>query len=70
MALGEKNQDFQLHAVLPCSITFYEEQECFRGCFFLQQVSVLCKEKQQEEGNGVVLCQKNMDTHYRERDRE
>lgn len=30
--------------------------------FFLQQVNVLCKEKQQEERNGFVLYEKNMDT--------
>lgn len=30
--------------------------------FFLQQVNVLCKEKQWEEGNGFALCEKYVDT--------
>lgn len=32
------------------------------GAVFLQQVNVLCKEKQQEEGNDFVLYKESVNT--------
>ena len=52
-----RGKNFQISHFVPwlsCSITSWDEQ-MLQGLFFLQQVNVLCKEKQQEEGNGFML---------------
>jgi hypothetical protein len=67
---GGSDQAFQLHVVLSCSVTSYDEQECFRGFFFFCSRSMFSVKRSNGKRAMVLHCVRNMWTPVKEKDTE